>query len=162
MLEFFLERFELDSEAWNLIFYTGREPIMPALDQLHTNVRIIKSRPDLESILPNIIFGIESKQGLPETYTSPEAWRRKQLLQVVMDTGKSSTEVAAALRNLAIRYGLNFTQMCKEIAFGAGMPLPESLKAQLRESLRGLRPSRPSKSPGHSANDTGLSSWSCG
>lgn len=24
MLEFFLERFELDNHAWNLIFYTGK------------------------------------------------------------------------------------------------------------------------------------------
>ena len=68
MLEFFLERFELDHEGWNLVFYTGLEPLLGPLQQLGAmkNVHIIRGRPDLQNIIPNIIFGIESGNGLPE------------------------------------------------------------------------------------------------
>jgi predicted ferric reductase len=45
MLEFFLEHLYLDHDGWNLIFYTGKAPLNPALEELNTNVRIIKSRP---------------------------------------------------------------------------------------------------------------------
>ncbi len=45
MLEFFLEHLYLDHDGWNLIFYNGKAPLNPALEELNTNVRIIKSRP---------------------------------------------------------------------------------------------------------------------
>lgn len=35
----------------------------------NTNVCVIDGRPNLHQVIPNIIFGIESRQGLPENYT---------------------------------------------------------------------------------------------
>lgn len=71
LLEFFLRHLYLDHEGWNLIFYTGREPLdVSSLNvQANTNICIIDGRPNLHEVIPNIIFGIESKQGLPENYT---------------------------------------------------------------------------------------------
>ena len=66
MLEFFLEHLYLDHEGWNLIFYTGKQPLNPVLEELNTNVKIIKSRPSLPHVIPNIIHGIESETVLPE------------------------------------------------------------------------------------------------
>lgn len=68
MLEFFLEHMYLDHDGWNLIFYTGKKPLNPILHEMNTNVRIIKGRPDLDVVIPNIIYGIESGTGLPEKY----------------------------------------------------------------------------------------------
>lgn len=74
MLEFFLENFVMDQDGWSLIFYTGRSPLNPALntEELNMNVRIIRGRPDLHVVIPNIIYGIESRKGLPES-TLPDA-----------------------------------------------------------------------------------------
>jgi len=69
MLEFFMEHFYLEHEGWNLIFYTGKDRLSPAIDELNSNVLIIKKRPDLKSVIPNIIYGIESGKGLPEKRT---------------------------------------------------------------------------------------------
>jgi hypothetical protein len=60
MLEFFLKHLYLDYDGWNLIFYTGKAPLNPVLEELNTNVCIIKSRPDLCIAIPNIIYRIES------------------------------------------------------------------------------------------------------
>jgi hypothetical protein len=68
MLEFFLERFELDPKGWNLIFYTGKAKLFGPFEHLSAikNVRIIRGRPDLLTVIPNIIYNIESGKGLPE------------------------------------------------------------------------------------------------
>ena len=68
MLEFFLEHLYLDHDGWNLIVRTGKAPLNPALEELNTNIHIIKSRPDLCITIPNIIYGIESGRGIPENY----------------------------------------------------------------------------------------------
>ena len=32
-------------------------------------MQVVKGRPKLDSVIPNVIYGIESKEGLPEKYT---------------------------------------------------------------------------------------------
>mmetsp|Transcript_14752 Transcript_14752/g.18583 ORF Transcript_14752/g.18583 Transcript_14752/m.18583 type:complete len:628 (-) Transcript_14752:69-1952(-) len=70
MLEFFLEKYDLGRNGWNLIFYTGTAPLSPIIDNLSTNLhKIIKKRPNLNSVIPNIIYGIESGEGRPEDFS---------------------------------------------------------------------------------------------
>lgn len=69
LLEFFLRHLYLDHDGWNLIFYTGKDPLPPCLEVFaNTNVCIILGRPNLRDLIPSIIYGIESGKGLPEQY----------------------------------------------------------------------------------------------
>lgn len=70
MLEFFMEKMYLEHDGWNLIFYTGKKPLNSDIYNLNTNIKVIKGRPNLPSVIPNIIYGIESKEGLPENFIS--------------------------------------------------------------------------------------------
>jgi len=64
MLVYFLENTVFDRKAINLIFYTGKEPLPDTIrndKMLHdAHVQIIKSRPDLRRIIPNIINYFEN------------------------------------------------------------------------------------------------------
>ena len=54
--------------GWILIFYTGKERLSPAIENhLTATTILIKRRPDLHSLVPNIIYGIESGVGVPES-----------------------------------------------------------------------------------------------
>eukprot|EP00873_Tetraselmis_striata_P026370 jgi/Tetstr1/446634/TSEL_034157.t1 len=109
MLEFFLEQFDLDNHAWNLIFYTGKEPINPALEELHTNVRIIKQRPNLFSVIPNIIYGIESKKGLPEEYLKMENPKMSAIKAELAEmASKSDQPPRAKLRRVINTWGIMY------------------------------------------------------
>ena len=70
MLEFFVKHADFDDEGWNLIFYTGTDPLLGIEDVVVTptgaTIYIIRERPKLHLILPNIIYGIESGVGKPE------------------------------------------------------------------------------------------------
>jgi hypothetical protein len=70
LLGFFLRHLYFDHQGWNLIFYTGREKLNSRLIEsiANTNICIIEGRPKLDQVIPNIIFGIESENGLPERY----------------------------------------------------------------------------------------------
>ena len=48
--------------GWNLIFYTGKEPLAPDIEESNTNVRVIKGRPNLSSLIPNVVYGHENGQ----------------------------------------------------------------------------------------------------
>mmetsp|Transcript_17430 Transcript_17430/g.24892 ORF Transcript_17430/g.24892 Transcript_17430/m.24892 type:complete len:638 (+) Transcript_17430:540-2453(+) len=80
MLEFYIEHMIVNSDGWNLIFYTGKDSLDPAVDGMNTNVCILKGRPDLEAVIPNIIYGIESGEGLPEKYLESEREQVKRRL----------------------------------------------------------------------------------
>mmetsp|Transcript_28716 Transcript_28716/g.80835 ORF Transcript_28716/g.80835 Transcript_28716/m.80835 type:complete len:680 (+) Transcript_28716:174-2213(+) len=118
MLEFFLEHFELDDDGWNLIFYTGKSPLNPGLMELQANVKIIKKRPDLYTAIPNIIYGIESGNGLPESCerTSEEV---KELIVMKLETldkdsKMGSTSKLAELTKYAQTEGFSFTELLEE------------------------------------------------
>ena len=82
MLEFFLDRLYLDHDGWNLIYYTGKAPLKPALEDLTwSNVIVIKVRPDLETAIVKIVYGIDSFVTKPMTYI-PGAWNRVKYLML--------------------------------------------------------------------------------
>ena len=81
MLEFFLDHLYLCHDGWNIIYYSGKAPLNPALEDLTwSNVRVIKGRPDLETVIVNIVYGIESSVGKPEAYTPGERTRVEALI----------------------------------------------------------------------------------
>jgi len=57
MLVFFLENAKLDENGLNLIFYTGKDPLPEIIMNfnVHAHVKIIRERPNLSYVIPNII-----------------------------------------------------------------------------------------------------------
>lgn len=113
MLEFFLEHMYLDHDGWNLIFYTGKTPLNPALEELGgTNVRIIKARPDLSITIPNIIYGIETGNGVPENYLPEQvAIVKASLIEHMRELDKTNlttNEKLVELTALAQTHGFLF------------------------------------------------------
>mmetsp|Transcript_20057 Transcript_20057/g.56856 ORF Transcript_20057/g.56856 Transcript_20057/m.56856 type:complete len:275 (+) Transcript_20057:571-1395(+) len=91
---FFLQHHLLldHSEGWNLIFYTGREDLPDDIIEVYsnTNVNIIRGRPKLSEVIPNIIYSIESGKGLPERYKpDEEIGITEQLVDMLDNTNKS-------------------------------------------------------------------------
>jgi hypothetical protein len=75
MVEFFLKHGEFSSRGWNLVFYTGKEPLYVgnAIDITTSSgalVHIIRARPDFAKLIPNIIYSIESDTFAPESFVS--------------------------------------------------------------------------------------------
>eukprot|EP01083_Nonionella_stella_P260336 887786_1 len=72
MLEFFLEQMYLNHGGWNLVFYTGKAPLPSAIEERNSNVRVIEGRPDLPSLIPNIVYSHESKDPAFSLYEENE------------------------------------------------------------------------------------------
>jgi len=121
MLEFFLEHMYLDHDGWNLIFYTGKKPLTSAIEMMNTNVRVVKGRPDFGSVIPNIIYGIESKQGLPEKYTEGAKLEIKNLLSECMveleSTRMSATSKVAKLVEYGDTLGFSLDKIYSDKAY---------------------------------------------
>ena len=68
MLSFFLEHAMLDHKGFNLIFYTGKDPLPTRITNhlVSATLKIIHARPKLEHLLPNTIHYIEKGIDLPE------------------------------------------------------------------------------------------------
>ncbi|KAL3778271.1 hypothetical protein ACHAW5_000509 [Stephanodiscus triporus] len=120
MLEFFLEQMYLEHDGWNLIFYTGKKSLTSAIENANTNVRIIFGRPNLSSIIPNIIFGIESKIGLPEKYTMRSKDEMKKLLtertrELDADKSLGPAEKYAKVCQLGMDLGFSMRELMDEI-----------------------------------------------
>ena len=86
LLEFFLRHLYLDHTGWNLIFYTGKEPLSEDSVEIFTNsnICIILGRPRLRALIPSMIYGIESGQGNPEDYI-PEVTKDAELREDLGD-----------------------------------------------------------------------------
>eukprot|EP00546_Thalassionema_frauenfeldii_P005161 CAMPEP_0178914310 /NCGR_PEP_ID=MMETSP0786-20121207/11353_1 /TAXON_ID=186022 /ORGANISM="Thalassionema frauenfeldii, Strain CCMP 1798" /LENGTH=679 /DNA_ID=CAMNT_0020587201 /DNA_START=52 /DNA_END=2091 /DNA_ORIENTATION=+ len=96
LLVFFLNHATFDDDGWNLIFYTGKEPLdQHCLDIMASaDVCIICGRPDLDQLVPNLIYCVESKKGLPEKYFAREdieAIVHTTLRDSVLSAAKAST-----------------------------------------------------------------------
>jgi hypothetical protein len=119
MLEFYLEHSYLDHTGWNLIFYTGNEPLNPALEELNTNVRIIKGRPKLAAVIPNVIYGIETGTGIPERYLPQNMLQVQERLLDVMyelkDTKMSNRKKLLELKKVAQSEGFLFTNLIAQL-----------------------------------------------
>mmetsp|Transcript_19662 Transcript_19662/g.27645 ORF Transcript_19662/g.27645 Transcript_19662/m.27645 type:complete len:732 (+) Transcript_19662:212-2407(+) len=65
LVEFFLNDYEFDDDAFILIFYTGRRRLLLP-PHMPFNIFIFTERPDFESVIAGIIHGIEGGEALPE------------------------------------------------------------------------------------------------
>jgi len=119
MLEYFLGHNYFDHNGWTLIYYTGQTKLL-ALSTIesvsnNTNVRIIYGRPPLPSIIPNIIYGIESKVGRPEQYTiRPKSVMKKILSDYAVELESDDrcfnpTEKHAMICQLGQDFGFTIT-----------------------------------------------------
>lgn len=75
MLEFFVKHGTFSTRGWNLIFYTGKQPLyVGSSNEILTAsgalVHIIRSRPNIADLIPNIIYSIESGKFVPEAFVS--------------------------------------------------------------------------------------------
>jgi len=119
MLDFFTKLMKPDDEGWILIFYTGKEPISNKYEKLNTNVRIIKKRPDLEMMVTNLIYGIESGYGLPEKAVKNS---EKNMLEALTDkirdldeTGMTTSMKMVELSQYAKHYGFELNPLMNEL-----------------------------------------------
>jgi hypothetical protein len=85
----------------------------------HTNVHSC-SRPNLSSIIPNVIYGIESKVGLPKKYTMRSKDEMKKLLtegtlEYDADKSLSSAEKYAKICQLGMDLGFSMHKLIDEI-----------------------------------------------
>jgi len=121
MLEFFLKHLYLDHDGWNLIYYTGKQPLCADLESTNTNIRIIRGRPKLSSVIPNVVYGIESKEGLPEGYTEmSKAGAKQRLLERMVELDADSSLRAEAkvtqLREYGEVLGFSLHELMDEIS----------------------------------------------
>lgn len=137
----------------NVGINTGKEPINPALEELQTNVRIIKQRPNLFSVIPNIIYGIESKKGLPEEYLSPEPPNmmllKADLAEMASDPHQSQRDKLRNLHRISQKHGYSFTEVCRQLEAAPLSPMASArgakLDAPLSESEHGSPVAQQSK-----------------
>lgn len=65
MVQYYMETYNFDTDAYTLIFYTGKQKLCVS-KKLPPMVLIFESRPDLRSVICKIIKSIEAEDGLPE------------------------------------------------------------------------------------------------
>jgi hypothetical protein len=73
LLEFFLKHGKFSSRGWNVVFYTGKDPLyigdsVDIVTSSGASVHIIRARPDFARLVPNIIYSIESGTFIPELF----------------------------------------------------------------------------------------------
>jgi hypothetical protein len=122
VLEFFMDHLWLNNDGWILIFYTGKEVLSPAVEnaKFNSNIKLIKSRPDFDMIIPNIIFGIETGKGVPEAAVPSEKLRvREMIAKKVWELegeGLSEDEIIEELTFLAHEKGFLLSSLVDERA----------------------------------------------
>lgn len=121
----------LDHEGWNLIFYTGKVPLdRTRLNvQANTNLCILDSRPKLHAVIPNIVFGVESRQRLPETYTTAT---REVASEMIADRLIDFSRSGCQRQNVSIAEDL----ACYASELGFRLP-PEQVSENLTEESSG-------------------------
>lgn len=124
MLEFFLRRAEFSVRGWNMVFYTGKEPT--AFDtetEVITNngarVHIIRSRPDFRTLIPNLIYSIESEISVPEAFIPDSKFEALEILQERLseldrDRTMTTRDKIRILTSDAENLGLLFSDLAAE------------------------------------------------
>lgn len=131
MLEFFIKHGYFSIRGWNLVFYTGKQPLyIGDSEEIITGsgaiVHIIRARPNFADLLPNIMYSIESGEFVPEAFVSEvKADAVFQLKEELMELDKSDLsprEKMTELINFSDGLGFLFTDLMSEITKGeAGM-----------------------------------------
>jgi hypothetical protein len=132
MLVFFLKSAKLDPKGFNLVFYTGNEPLPDSIENYNGNVNltIIRERPNLAHIIPNIIQDIDkyghsrAEAELPDpdmvALAMLQAENKRLLAENTTDVdGKMGTQERAAKLAAYTEYvlGYNLTQLVNEIPY---------------------------------------------
>jgi hypothetical protein len=126
----------LNNDGWILIFYTGKEVLSPAVEnaKFNSNIKLIKSRPDFDMIIPNIIFGIETGKGVPEAAVPSEKLRvREMIAKKVWELegeGLSEDEIIEELTFLAHEKGFLLSSLVDERAEDRNKNLLQVIKEQ--------------------------------
>ncbi|KAL7523793.1 hypothetical protein ACHAXR_001634, partial [Thalassiosira sp. AJA248-18] len=125
MLEFFLKHGEFSARGWNLVFYTGKQPLYVGdTSEIMTPsgalVHIIRARPNLQDLIPNIIYSIESGEFVPEAFISETKMNAiAQLKDMLVELDKlslTSHQKMTGLINFSDDLGFLFTDLMREIA----------------------------------------------
>uniref|UniRef100_A0A7S2HFP6 Calmodulin n=1 Tax=Octactis speculum TaxID=3111310 RepID=A0A7S2HFP6_9STRA len=67
LIEFFVPVVTWPESGWALIYYTGKNPLeLPSDFQMPGNAKIIRGRPQLNFLIPELINSIETEDALPE------------------------------------------------------------------------------------------------
>jgi len=125
MLEFFVKHGEFSARGWNLVFYTGKQPLyIGDSQQIVTSsgaiLHIIRARPNLDDLIPNIIYSIESGEFVPEAFVSEikldAIGDLKDKLAELDRTNLTSHEKMMELMNFSDDLGFLFTDLMQEVA----------------------------------------------
>ena len=110
--------------------------------KLHTPISLNfmhpRSRPNLSSVIPNVIYGIESRIGLPEKYTMRSKDEMKKLLtertlEYDADEILSSEEKYAKICQLGMDLGFSMHELIDEIHHSLSETLPGSGQSSTAE-----------------------------
>lgn len=124
MLEFFVKHGSFSTRGWNLIFYTGKQPLYVGnsneiLTSSGALVHVIRSRPNIANLIPNIIYSIESGKFVPEAYvpeTKVDAMEQlKDKLVELESEDVPSQEKLNQLMEFSDGLGFLFTDLMGEI-----------------------------------------------
>ena len=77
LLEFYVRSCLFPSDAWTLIYYTGRRRLVLDDAQLPRTVMIFRGRPNLDCVVRELIAGIELETGLPERMVAESDQQRR-------------------------------------------------------------------------------------
>lgn len=124
MLEFFVKHGEFSRRGWNMIFYTGKQALYvgDTSEVVTSNgalVHIVRARPNLEDLIPNIIYSIESGEYVPEAFISEIKADAIAQLQEKLDEldelSLTSQQKMTELINYSNDLGFLFTDLMAEI-----------------------------------------------
>ena len=77
LLEFYVRSCPFPSDAWTLIYYTGRRRLVLDDAQLPRTVMIFRGRPNLDCVVRELMAGIELEPGLPERMVAASDQQRR-------------------------------------------------------------------------------------
>ena len=126
----------LNNDGWILIFYTGKEELSPAVEnaKLNSNIKLIKSRPNFDTIIPNIIFGIETGTCVPEAAVPSEKLQVRELIAKKVwefeSEGLKEDEIIEELTFLAHEKGFLLSRLVDERAEDRNKSLLQVIKEQ--------------------------------
>lgn len=124
MLEFFVKHGAFSTRGWNLVFYTGNNPLYvgdtkEVVTKSGALVHIIRCRPNLDDLIPNIIYSIESGKFFPEAFVSEAKsiaiGKLKTKLAELDDMEITSREKMVRLNKFTDELGFLFTDLMGEI-----------------------------------------------
>ena len=82
LLEFYVRSCPFPSDAWTLIYYTGRRRLVLDDAQLPRTVMLFRGRPNLDCVVRELVAGIELGTGLPERMVAASDLERREADQL--------------------------------------------------------------------------------